>query len=325
MIVANQELLDTARQYKSELIERMFGISTQATGREATGTISAIPISHNIVGVGYGVKMTGDGTLHADLAVRVYVRSKLPRRLLSPAEEVPLEINGTPTDVISVGDIVTLVRPAPCGVSVGHPDITAGTLGCLVQPVNMPGENPYILSNNHVIANSNNAQIGDPILQPGPIDGGRADDAIAELKDFEQVEFAGSLNNIDAAIARVFNSEDVLPEILGIGRVQQPPILETALYQSVRKRGRTTLQTVGLVVDLSADIQVLFGTSAANFENQIAIVGIGSSFSAGGDSGSLILDAISNRAVGLLFAGGGNLTFANPIGAVLSRFQVEIL
>nr|WP_228035372.1 S1 family peptidase [Oculatella sp. LEGE 06141] len=322
--MANSDLLNTARQHKTELMERLFGVSAQSVQEEQTAMISALPAGSNVVGIGFGTKMTSAGVVHSDLAVRVYVRVKLPRRSLSPGEEVPLEINGVPTDVVAVGDITALVRPTPCGVSVGHPNITAGTLGCLLRLADAPDDNPYILSNNHVMANSNLAQIGDPILQPGSIDGGTANDAIAELRDFEPIQFDNRSNFIDAAIARVMNANDVLPEIVDIGRVQQPPI-EAALYQSVRKRGRTTLQTVGNIVDLSADIRVVVGNQIANFENQLAIIGMGQLFSSGGDSGSLIVDALNRQPVGLLFAGGRDVTFANPIAAVLSRFQAEII
>ena len=52
-------------------------------------------------------------------------------------------------------------RPVPIGVSTGHPNITAGTIGCRVTD----GTNVYALSNNHVYANSNEATIGDNVLQ----------------------------------------------------------------------------------------------------------------------------------------------------------------
>jgi chorismate synthase len=49
-------------------------------------------------------------------------------------------------------------------------------------------------------------------------------------------------------------------------------------------------------------------------------------FSAGGDSGSLIWNwAAGMRPVGLLFAGGGGTTFANPIGTVLSALNIRLL
>ena len=67
------------------------------------------------------------------------------------------------------------MRPAEGGVSVGHFAITAGTIATAVydrEPFPGIPRRYYILSNNHVLANSNNANIGDAILQPGPFDGG---------------------------------------------------------------------------------------------------------------------------------------------------------
>src|SRR5947209_20546246 len=62
--------------------------------------------------------------------------------------------------------------------------------------------NVYILMNNHVIAISNCASIGDPEYQPGPFDGGTAADQIATLSDFQVIFFAANgTNTIDAAIA----------------------------------------------------------------------------------------------------------------------------
>ena len=46
--------------------------------------------------------------------------------------------------------------------------------------------------------------------------------------------------------------------------------------------------------------------------------------SAGGDSGSLVLDMRRN-AIGLLFAGSSQVTILNPINAVLGSLQVEFL
>lgn len=101
--------------------------------------------------------------------------------------------------------------------------------------------------------------------------------------------------------------------------------MAAVLYQSVRKHGRTTRHTVGVVMDIAADIRVTFGTESADFENQLEISGVSGGFSESGDSGSLVVDAVTRRAVALLFAGGGSATFANPIGPVLSRFGVEIV
>jgi hypothetical protein len=324
-LVESPPILREARLAKHEMFA-FFGpvaASSLAAAKleSAGGTVSALhSLPPSILGIGYGAKQTSGASVDDELAVRVYVRAKLPRTRLSRAEMVPTSVNGVATDVVSVGDITAFARPTRCGVSCGHHAITAGTLGCLVRANGGDGRH-YILSNNHVLANANSAVVNDDVLEPGPLDGGTT--PIARLADFEPIDFAGS-NLIDAAIAEVIDLADVLPEITIIGAVR-PPTKHAAIYQSVRKHGRTTLHTVGVVMDVAADIKVRYGTHVAAFEDQIAIEGVGGSFSQGGDSGSLIVDAVSRSPVGLLFAGGGATTFANWIDPVLERFNAEIV
>jgi hypothetical protein len=316
-LVPTPDLLQDAKNFKSEFLVRTFGASPQIAG---ISQLSGIPNNSNIVGVGYGVKISGD-TVVDDLALRVYVRSKLPKSQIPNDEQVPQEINGKLTDIIPVYDLSALARPVECGSSVGHFNITAGTLGCLVKKT-ADDQEIFILSNNHVLADSNQANRGDDIIEPGQLDGGSV--PIAQLTDFEIISLDDKPNFIDAAIAKVINKTDVKSSILTIGNIQQSP-MTSALYQSVRKHGRTTGHTVGIIMDIAADVKVRFGSKIANFEDQLAIQGINGLFSQGGDSGSLIVDAMTRRPVGLLFAGGGNQTFACPIDKVLSRFDIDIL
>jgi hypothetical protein len=85
-------------------------------------------------------------------------------------------------------------RPeVPSGVSAGHFAITAGTLGAVVKD-RMTGEK-LLLSNNHVFANSNDAQLGDAILQPGPADGGQnPGDQVARLERFIPLTYVEDAN-----------------------------------------------------------------------------------------------------------------------------------
>jgi hypothetical protein len=102
----------------------------------------------------------------------------------------------------------------------------------------------------------------------------------------------------------------------------------------VAKRGRTTAITRGRVTAFELDgVRVGYTRGTLTFDDQIEIESTGSGpFSAGGDSGSLILTAEpSPRAVGLLFAGsetggpsGTGLTYANPIVAVLRELGVAL-
>jgi len=314
-------MLEMAHHYKSELLERMSAapaFAAFAAGEPATEGTS------NLLGVGFGAKSTEGAGFEEELAVRVYVRTKLPVRGLPQEELIPDLVNGLPTDVIALGDLRAQARPTLCGVSVGHHAITAGTLGCLVRRLDPGDTNIYILSNNHVLANTNDAAQDDEVLEPGPMDGGSLGNPIGFLTDFEPLRFGGLVNVIDAAIARLGNSADVGPRIHTIGAIAAP-VNQAALYQSVRKRGRTTLHTVGVILDLSADIRVRYGTRVASFEDQLMISGVGGPFSDGGDSGSLVVDAVTRSPVALLFAGGNGSTFATPIQRVLDRFGVEII
>jgi len=218
-------------------------------------------------------------------------------------------------------------RPAYIGVSTGHPSITAGTIGCRVTD----GSDVYALSNNHVYADENSATIGDNMLQPGPFDGGiDPDDTIGTLDDFEPIVFSIFANNmIDAAIALSSTAalgNATLSDGYGTPKSATAP---ASINQKVKKYGRTTGLTKGRVTAINATVNIGYDSGVARFINQIIIEP--GSFSAGGDSGSLIVvdgkgknSADDRKPVGLLFAGSFFVTVANPIDPVLTRFGVTV-
>jgi hypothetical protein len=74
------------------------------------------------------------------------------------------------------------------GVSIAHYMVGAGTFGAVVRDVDT--NEKLILSNNHVLANNNGARIGDPILQPGSLDGGISpSDVVAYLERYQQLAY----------------------------------------------------------------------------------------------------------------------------------------
>ena len=265
--------------------------------------------------------------------VVVYVLSpEHAQRANVPAQLDDVKVEVRVTGLITAFDTnnpQTKERPAPNGFSVGHPDITAGTIGARVKD---SSGNTYILSNNHVLANVNSANVGDPILQPGPYDGGTAADQIGTLSDFQPISYSAN-NTIDAAIAAVSSSDltGATPDY-AYG-APSATVVSPSLGLGVQKFGRTTGYTTGSIVATNVTISVCMEqdwlgrcTAAATFVNQFEVqAGANADFSAGGDSGSLIVsnDAGKNP-VGLLFAGGGASTFGNPIQAVLDRFNVTI-
>ncbi len=311
----------------------------------------------NVVGVAIGHKVVG-GRETEEKCVVVFVDHKRALDELKKRDRVPSSLEGVRTDVVETGRFTALsmmeplrlsrtthIRPAPGGVSIAHVKVTAGTLG--VRAI-CRGYGPVILSNNHVLANSNLASSGDLILQPGPIDGGRLEDAIAALVDFVPIAFkerqlgpfghlvertlvpllahvglglrrlpSDRTNLADCAIAKPLNEDDVSSEILEIGRVAGTA--EPELGMHVRKSGRTTGLTEGRVTALDAVVEVDYGGKTAVFRQQI----VSDVLSRGGDSGSLVVDP-ANRAVGLLFAGGATTTLQNPIDAVLKLLDLTL-
>jgi hypothetical protein len=336
----NEEFYQRIELYHQELVQRLFGPDSISAVpvEENQGypcLLNAIPQGNNILGFGYGIKYVAGQRIDGDLVVRVYVRSKLPPSALSPQEMIPSEINGIGTDVVVSGDIRAFARPTECGVSVGRSNTGQGTLGCLVKKNDgTPGK--FILSNNHVLANLNNAIPGDNIFQPGGNGSGASlpiTQLIAKLSDFEPLNFQGGANFIDAAIAEVINPRDVLPDIKLIGRVTNPPI-DPVEGQFVEKTGSTTFRTDGIVDDIVGAIPVAYGNVTINLSRQIRIVKrFVDQFSNPGDSGSLIVETLSNRPVALLNAGDGipnrnipnTQTFASPIAPILQRFKIEII
>lgn len=143
------------------------------------------------------------------------------------------------------------------------------------------------------------------------------------------IRFDGQANYIDAALIDTWLTEGafspgqytVKPEQFGLGRISPTPYTPK-VGDTVKKAGRTTGITTGRVVGINGTSHVGYDEGTAKFERQIIIEANSGNFSAGGDSGSLILSA-DMRPVALLFAGGGGQTIANPIPFVLDWAQAE--
>ena len=280
----------------------------------------------NVVGIGIGYKEVR-GEASTETCISVYVQKKIAVKDLESCDQVPKALGDVKTDVVEVGLIETQaftsrVRPVKPGYSIGHYRVTAGTFGCLVREI-CPPCRVFILSNNHVLANSNAAKIGDPILQPGTHDGGSLPgDVIARLSRFQRIRFNDSknFNLVDAAIARPRGRRNVVASIAGLGIPKGT--IEATLGMAVIKSGRTTETTVGKVTGVDATIAVNFGSpGVAYFRDQI----LTTNMSQGGDSGSLLLSGQTNEATGLLFAGSSSITVHNNISNVLMALDVEIV
>ncbi|MGH3664704.1 MAG: serine protease [Egibacteraceae bacterium] len=266
------------------------------------------------------------GTITAGPAVATRAPAELR---LDDMDEVAPQRNGYEVEAPQRIDIELLtgrVRPAMGGYSCGHPKVTAGTIATGCRPATpFPGipSRYFLLSNNHVLANSNFAAIGDPTLQPGVADGGTvAADTIGRLAQFVPIKYktatTAPLNYVDAAISQVpFHLLN--REIFYIGYVRRLYIAPK-VGDILQKTGRTTNYTTGRVTDINATLDVggyVGGT--ARFARQI----LTTAMSAGGDSGSLVTN-LEEEGVGLLFAGSNSVTVMNHLHYVQAFLGVRI-
>jgi hypothetical protein len=227
-------------------------------------------------------------------------------------------------------------RPVPIGVSAGNLNdlvylrtvCTTGTLGARLKGAN---NQYYALSNNHVFAVENQAQLGDPIIQPGQADNGcrsTAADQIGTLANYVPLNFSRTATNVVDAAAAAVTTQTVgnSTPVNGYGSPSSS-ILVATLNMAVEKYGRTTVLTHGSVSGLDASVRIRYGKgNTATFVHQIIITGNnGGAFSDSGDSGSLIVtDNSTHNPVGLLFAGSTSTTIANPIGDVLTQLGQQL-
>jgi len=288
----------------------------------------------NVNGVGVGFRIA-DGVVTDQLCMRIYVIRKLPRRVLRNDDLLPAFFDAgdgerVVADIVEAGPFhfqssppyTDRIRPAQPGTSIGATFITAGTFGAVVID-NVTGES-LILSNNHVLADSNAYPIGGAILQPGVSDGGLPpDDTIATLLRFVPLQLTG--NVVDCAVARpidpavissvplagvspspetpavalhfagvppgdsgtpisIGNPIETVLEELGVHFALPGSITTATPGMSVQKVGRTTGLTMGTVDAINATLVVGIRT----FVNQITF----SYMTDFGDSGSLYVSNI---------------------------------
>lgn len=315
----------------------------------------------NVISVSMGHKITAGVDTGVEAFV-VRVENKVSLAKLRKEDIIPTSINDISTDV-QVGKkikafsakVATLKRtdewiPAPGGVSVGHPDVSAGTLGMWAKRKGVWG----ILSRNHVLGNVNKGKIGDLIYQPGPYDGGTEKNAKARLKVLPLIDLVGPsecpianalvkmanavarlfgrrtrlattvaarLNLVDCAWAEALDDKFVNPEILDIGLPKGE--CELAVGERVKKSGRSSALTYGTVTSVDAAINVDMGDGRiAMFTDQIEI---GTPrFLIPGDSGSELFN-MGDKVGGSGFAGNEDVSYANKYRHDKSALELDTI
>lgn len=318
-------------------------------------------LKKNVVSIKIGHKITNSIDTGIE-AIVVTVEQKVVLSELSLKDIIPTLINNIPTDV-QVGKKIIKFKtrteewiPAPGGVSCGHPDISAGTLGMWVKRNGIWG----ILSNNHVLANLNKGKIGDLIYQPGSYDGGTEKNAKATLKVIQLIDLIGpsecpiantlvntaniiarllgretripkpvvtaKLNLVDCAWAETLDNKFVDPEILGswqATRLKPNGEGEVRVDEQVIGSGRSSGLQFGHVSSIDATINVNMGDGLiAMFDDQIEVDTPG--FCIPGDSGSCLV-SIDNVIYGLRFAGNNERSYSNKYKHVKAALALDTI
>ncbi len=201
----------------------------------------------------------------------------------------------------------------------------SGTLGALVTKNGLD----YILSNNHILADSDQAQPGENISQPGLIDVACNAASANVVARFSEAPTLGSAN-VDAALAEIVSGAvNSSGSILDVG-MPSSTSATPAVGLTVAKSGRTTGLTCAAVGSVNTNVRVQYQRGCGkgkkftiSYTNQVLVNS--SSFSAGGDSGSLIVTQSSAQPVALLFAGSSTSTIGNPIGDVTVALGVSFV
>ena len=290
----------------------------------------------NVNGIGLGFKKI-NGINTKELCIHALVEKKISKQYLPKNCIVPKTYMGIKTDVIERGKVIAhtgvnedfKIRPLQGGSAIsieyfnfGKHNVSTGTLGCIVTKKKKSfGRDYFILSNNHVIADANNAPIGTPIIQPQYKTGN--EETVAYLSDFIKIDFAGffyePVNYVDVAIARVTKKSLISNKIFGIGVIKGSSNADLGL--KVKKVGMKTGLTEGEITTIGVTEEQLFEnrTKRAIFKDII----VSDIYSRSGDSGSCVLNK-NNEIIGILTGGNQTSTSINDINIVLEKLHIDI-
>jgi hypothetical protein len=329
--------IQSARALKSEIASEVVPPAVSAINAAGGFSVTTFALHKMTKAVPLVALGVAPGEKHGDVKLAVRLQRHSLERSSSLVENIRKRAKDE-VDIRFVGRIAKHAapwyrmrqRPLQPGSSVGHFQITAGTIGAIAKK--RKTNRDVILSNNHVLANENNAKAGDAILQEGARQGQAAVGPRCQADkmggfDAEPGEPARCRHRHGYEIDRRRSAQ-----LSGHRQARGRPRRPLVPGMEVSKVGRTTGVTHGRISAIEVDKVVIeYDLGSLSFDNQVEIESTGTgAFSAGGDSGSLILDD-ENRGCALLFAGsetgGGNgrgLTYANPIAIILKRLAIDL-
>jgi hypothetical protein len=321
---------------------------------------------NNIVGFGVGYKQR-DGLTTDELCIIVYVKEKLPLKVLPKEEQIRAQLQidpddlglidekavyrsdpeyrgidppGIPTDIQVIGTprfdsggtYTGYTRPLRPGISVGWRQDTTGTLGCFVRDKKL--HKICVLTAAHVLGQFNQGGAGDIVIQPGGDDEGKVlftDPQGVRPQDYYHIaKFVRTApvtisqtpqkdNTVDAAIAELMLQHDYRSRIEGdIGTPVGEGKPEEGMI--VHKAGRTTGYTIGKITSKNSTFRMKVGGTDVPFTDLITTTVM----TKPGDSGSLLLSAERNKALGILMGSSDNRSFFCKFSNIKPALDIEL-
>ncbi len=289
----------------------------------------------NVVGAGVGFRIK-DQHVTDEPALLVFVEQRIPRPELRGDQVIeaslPPSITGgaaVGVQVYELGQVVPQAfatrRRIQSGNSIGNPvSGDTGTLGAIVR---RRGRH-YLLSNSHVLGRCGRGADGEPIIYPGPADEGHnPKDVIGSLA--ECIPFSPSprdrprhVNEVDAALAEIHEQQlsRIDRTIRGLGYATGRRAPRNGM--SVVLSGRTSGVARGTVISYPAQVRIQYeGVGWVGFSGQA----ICTRYTRPGDSGALVLESRTMKAVGLHFGGSSTGSVFTPISTVLRRLDCRLV
>lgn len=276
--------------------------------------------------------------------VIVLVEEKLPEDEI-PDGKLARERIDDDTKVVEVNDITAHgvraqlesprrryrpVRPGVSEMNASGGAATAGFMARVTDPsaaeigLNAEQGDVVRVSNQHVYGRSENAEVGEPIVQPSPIDG----DSNGTVGEYIGGSLLEDGSPADAAVRSVSKSERrsqraYMPHGIGPMKTGNGSVLRG---DSVQKTGRTTGLTDGRVTATSATVDVSYGDAHEKVRRRDVLVTTATS--KGGDSGApLLTKPESGRPalIGHVFSGSDRVSIADKLENIEEQLGVSAL
>lgn|GEM_PF-3983679 len=305
-------------QVRDELARRFLGVSPEPRRPQLAALQSFIRHARYPAGV-HAVGLGGERS------VVLYVTGR------EAAPEVPARVDGVEVRVVESpmarlagcsGDRKKRVRPLVGGIAIEREGGPVGTLGAFARSTrDGDGNRPSILSNSHVLAPPEGRVRGTPVFQGG--------ERVGAVLRASRLHLTVPIE-VDAAVAEIDDGVPWQLEVCGLGPIGAP--LGAAKDMRVVKHGRTSALTVGRITDTGviAEVEDPRRETPLRFLNLIRVDALSKDDGAvgeTGDSGALVVEEGSRRAVGLLNAVDpyGTFYYANPIATVCRELEIELL